>query len=180
MSYLCSLVGLPGSGKSTVGRQLARRLDLPFHDSDHVIEVRLGCSIREFFEREGEARFRDLESEVLDGLTSQGPAVVSTGGGAVLRPINRERLHQRTQVVYLRSSPEEVFRRLRHDRQRPLLQVQDPLQRLKDLYVQRDPLYQATAHFTIETGRPSVATLVNKVVMQLELCGASVPQSEIT
>jgi shikimate kinase len=166
-------VGLPGSGKSTVGRQLARRLGLPFHDSDHVIETRLGCSIREFFEREGEARFRDFESEVLDGLTRQGPAVVSTGGGVVLLPINRERLHQRTQVVYLRSTPDEVFRRLRHDRNRPLLQVEDPLQRLKDLFAVRDPLYQEVAHFTIETGRPSVATLVNKVVMQLELSGTS-------
>lgn len=173
MSYFCSLVGLPGSGKSTVGRQLARRLGLPFHDSDQVIETRLGCSIREYFEREGEDRFRDLESEVLDTLTLQGPSVLSTGGGAVLRPINRERLHQRTQVIYLRSTPQEVFRRLRHDRSRPLLQVDDPLQRLKDLHAVRDPLYQQTAHFTIETGRPSVATLVNMVVMQLELSGAS-------
>jgi shikimate kinase len=173
VSYFCSLVGLPGSGKSTVGRQLARRLGLPFHDSDQVIETRLGCSIREYFEREGEDRFRDLESEVLDTLTLQGPSVLSTGGGAVLRPINRERLHQRTQVIYLRSTPQEVFRRLRHDRSRPLLQVDDPLQRLKDLHAARDPLYQQTAHFTIETGRPSVATLVNMVVMQLELSGAS-------
>jgi shikimate kinase len=148
-------------------------LGLPFHDSDHAIEIRLGCSIREFFEREGEDRFRDLESEVLDGLTSKGPAVVSTGGGAVLRPINRQRLHQRTQVVYLRSSPDEVFRRLRHDRNRPLLQVEDPLQRIKDLFAVRDPLYRETAHFTIETGRPSVASLVNMVVMQLELSGVS-------
>jgi shikimate kinase len=76
-------------------------------------------------------------------------------------------------VIYLRSTPDEVFRRLRHDRNRPLLQVDDPLQRLKDLFAVRDPLYRATAHFTIETGRPSVATLVNMVVMQLELSGAS-------
>jgi shikimate kinase len=82
-------------------------------------------------------------------------------------------LHQRTQVVYLRSSPDEVFRRLRHDRNRPLLQVEDPLQRLKDLFAVRDPLYRETAHFTIETGRPSVASLVNMVVMQLELSGVS-------
>jgi len=166
-----SLVGLPGSGKSTVGRQLARRLSLPFLDSDHVIEQRLGCSIREYFDREGEARFRDLESAVLDELT-QGPAgVLSTGGGSVLRPINRAHLRERTQVVYLRSSPDEVFRRLRHDRSRPLLQVDDPLQRLRDLFAARDPLYRETAHFVIETGRPSVATLVNMIVMQLELAG---------
>jgi shikimate kinase len=165
----CFLIGLPGSGKSTVGRQLARRLALPFFDSDQVIEQRLGCSIREFFEREGEERFRELEASVLDELTSGENCVVSTGGGSVLRPENRERLHQRGSVVYLRSTPEEVFRRLRHDRHRPLLQVPDPLQRLKDLYAVRDPLYRETSHFVIETGRPSVAMLVNMIVMQLEL-----------
>ncbi len=165
-----SLVGLPGSGKSTVGRQLARRLQIPFADSDHVIEQRLGCPIRTFFEREGEERFRDVEELVLDELTQQG-GVLSTGGGAVLRPRNREHLRSRGKVVYLKSTPEELFRRLRHDTQRPLLQVADPLQRLRDLYAVRDPLYRETAHFVIETGRPSVATLVNMIVMQLELAG---------
>lgn len=166
------LVGLPGSGKSTVGRHLAKRLGVAFFDSDHVIEERLGCSIREFFEREGEERFRDVETEVLDELTQRQGVVLSTGGGSVLRAINREWLHQRGQVVYLRSHPEEIFRRLRHDRVRPLLQVADPLQRLRDLFAVRDPLYRETAHFVIETGRPSVATLVNMIVMQLELAGA--------
>lgn len=165
------LVGLPGSGKSTVGRHLAKRLGVPFLDSDHVIEERLGCSIRDFFEREGEDRFRDIESEVLDELTRRSGVVLSTGGGSVLRQANREWLHQRGQVVYLRSHPEEIFRRLRHDRVRPLLQVADPLQRLRDLFAARDPLYRETAHFVIETGRPSVATLVNMIAMQLELAG---------
>ena len=96
-----SLVGLPGSGKSTVGRQLARRLQIPFADSDHVIEQRLGCPIRTFFEREGEERFRDVEELVLDELTQQG-GVLSTGGGAVLRPRNREHLRSRGKVVYLK------------------------------------------------------------------------------
>lgn len=167
------LVGLPGSGKTTVGRQLARRLQLPFVDSDHVIEQRLGCSIREYFEREGEERFRDIEEEVIDDLTRQGTGVLSTGGGVTLRPANRERLHARGHVVYLKSSPEELFRRLRHDAKRPLLQVADPLGRLQDLYAIRDPLYRETAHFVIETGRPSVAMLVNMIVMQLELAGAA-------
>lgn len=164
-----ALIGLPGSGKSTIGRHLARRLAVPFADSDHLIELRLGCTIREFFEREGEERFRDVEQAVIDELTQQPRCVLSTGGGAVLRPANREHLHQRCRVVYLRSSPEEVYRRLRHDRNRPLLQVADPLQRLKDLYAARDGLYRETAHFVIDTGRPSVATLVNMIVMQLEL-----------
>lgn len=165
-----SLIGLPGSGKSTVGRQLARRLQLAFADSDQVIEQRIGCPIRQFFEREGEERFRDVEEHVLDELT-QAPGVLSTGGGAVLRQINRERLHARGKVVYLKSTPEELMRRLRHDTQRPLLQVDDPLQRLRDLYTARDPLYREAAHFVIDTGRPSVATLVNMIVMQLELAG---------
>ena len=165
------LIGLPGSGKSTVGRQLARRLQLPFFDSDHVIETRLGCSIRDYFEREGEKSFRDVEESVIDELTSQKSGVLSTGGGSVLRPANRQHLHDRGHVVYLRSSPEELFRRLRHDTNRPLLQVADPLGRLRDLYVERDPLYRETAHFVIETGRPSVSTLVNMIAMQLELAG---------
>lgn len=173
---MIALIGLPGSGKSTVGRQLARRLALPFLDTDQVIEARLGRSIREFFEREGEASFRDQEQAVLDELTQGSPAVLSTGGGAVLRPANRQCLRSRAQVVYLRSTPEELFRRLRHDRSRPLLQVADPLQRLRDLAAVRGPLYQETAHFVVDTGRPSVAALVNAIVMQLELAGA-MPQA---
>lgn len=168
---IVSLIGLPGSGKSTVGRQLARRLHLPFVDSDHVLENRLGCSIRTYFEREGEERFRDMEQAVLDELTQQPSCILSTGGGAVLRPINRGCLKSRTHVVYLKSSPDELFRRLRHDTNRPLLQVTDPLGRLRELYATRDPLYRETAHFVIETGRPSVGTLVNMIVMQLELAG---------
>ncbi|MDO9114603.1 MAG: shikimate kinase [Polaromonas sp.] len=166
-----ALVGLPGSGKSTIGRQLARRLGRPFIDTDHVIEQRVGLSIREFFEREGEESFRDLEQSVIDELTLGEPCVLSTGGGAVLRPANRQHLKQRTQAVYLHSAPEEVFRRLRHDRNRPLLQVPDPLARLRELYTLRDPLYRESARFVVETGRPSVATLVNMVVTQLELAG---------
>jgi len=170
-----ALVGLPGSGKSTVGRQLARRLELPFTDSDHVIEGRLGCSIREYFEREGEAAFRDIEQSVISELSQAGAGVLATGGGAVLRPANREQLRRAGQVVYLRTTPEEVFRRLRHDRNRPLLQVEDPLERLRKLFEERDPLYRETAHFVVETGRPSVTALVNMVLMQLELAGV-VPQ----
>lgn len=170
-----SLVGLPGSGKSTIGRHLSRRLDLPILDSDHVIEQQLGCSIREYFEREGEAAFRDVEESVIDRLTQSATGVLSTGGGVVLRPANRQRLHERTHVVYLSSSPDELFRRLRHDSQRPLLQVADPLSRLRDMHAIRDPLYRETAHFIVETGRPSVATLVNMIQMQLELAGAIPP-----
>ncbi len=174
-----SLVGLPGSGKTTVGRQLARRLQIPFVDSDHAIETRLGCSIREFFEREGEAKFRDIEEEVIDTLTQGPTGVVSTGGGVVLRPVNRQHLRERGQVIYLKSTPEELYRRLRHDVNRPLLQVADPLTRLRDLYAIRDPLYREVAHFVLETGRPSVATLVNMILMQLDMAGLT-PQRQTT
>ncbi len=166
---LISLIGLPGSGKSTVGRQLARRLQLPFVDSDQAIEARLGCPIREFFEREGEARFREIESEVIDQLSAPGAGVLATGGGAVLLAVNRERLRARGRVIYLKSHPEELIRRVRHDTNRPLLQVADPMAKLRELFAARDPLYRQTAHFVVETGRPSVATLVNMIVMQLEL-----------
>jgi shikimate kinase len=164
-------VGLPGSGKTTIGRQLARRLGLPFVDSDHVIEARLGCSIREFFAREGEENFRDVEQKVLDDLSLTHQGVLATGGGSVLREVNRRHLHERGHVIYLRSTPEDVFRRVRHDTGRPLLQVDDPLARLRALYEARDPLYRATAHHVIDTGRPSVSTLVNTIMMQLELSG---------
>lgn len=164
------LVGLPGSGKSTVGRQIARRLALPFTDSDHVIEQRIGCSIRTFFEREGEAAFRDIEESVIAELCAK-DGVMATGGGAVLRPANRQRLREGAQVVYLRAAPEDLFRRVKHDKKRPLLQVADPLAQLRSLFVERDPLYCETAHFVVETGRPSVPVLANMVLMQLELAG---------
>jgi shikimate kinase len=164
-------VGLPGSGKTTIGRQLARRLGVPFVDSDHVIEHHLGCSIREFFAREGEDSFRDVEQQVLDDLTRTHQGVIATGGGAVLREANRLHLRERGHVVYLRSAPEDVYRRVRHDTGRPLLQVDDPMGRLRALFEARDPLYRETAHYTIDTGRPSVATLVNMILMQLELSG---------
>ena len=166
-----SLIGMPGGGKSTVGRNLARKLGVPFSDSDAVIERQIGCSIREFFESEGEERFRDVEQEVIAELVRADRGVLATGGGVVLRDANRHALHRHTTAVYLRSSPEELFRRLRHDTQRPLLQVADPLARLRAMFQVRDPLYQSVAHFVIETGRPSVHNLVNMLLMQLELAG---------
>ena len=162
---------MPGCGKSTVGRQLARQLGLRFVDSDHEIERRVGMPIREFFAQHGEEAFRDTEQDTLDELTSLQGLVLATGGGAVLRPSNRDALHSRGHVVYLRSSPEELFRRLRHDTQRPLLQVEDPLRRLRELYRDRDPLYRRTAHFVVEASRPSLHGLVGMVLMQLELAG---------
>lgn len=176
MTLVISLVGMPGGGKSTVGRLLARQLDIAYVDSDAEIEKDLGGeSIKDYFAREGEASFRDLESRtiarLLDGTNSGQELILATGGGAVLREINRDRLKAHSTVVYLRSSPEELFRRLRHDTQRPLLQVANPLAKLRELYGQRDPLYRRCAHFVLESSRPSVHGLANMILMQLELAG---------
>lgn len=173
MPSVVALVGLPGGGKSTVGRQLSKRLGARFVDSDSVLEERLGMPIRAYFEQFGEAAFRDHEEAVIDELSAHqgGLIVLATGGGAVLRPTNRQHLKDRTTVVYLRSTPDELYRRLRHDTQRPLLQVADPLAKLRELYQQRHPLYEETAHYSVDTGRPSVGTLVNMILMQLEMAG---------
>ena len=165
------LVGLPGSGKSSVGKSIARRLELAWVDSDHELERQLGCTIREYFDAEGEDAFRDREEAAIDELSQRGHTVLSTGGGAVLRPANRQRLHERGRVIYLRSSPEALFRRLRHDTKRPLLQVGNPRGKLQQMFKARDPQYRDAAHYVIETTRTPVQTLVNHIAMQLEMAG---------
>ena len=162
---------MPGCGKSTVGRHLARQLGLRFLDSDTDIERRIGMPIRDYFEQHGEAAFRDVEQDAIEELTALQGVVLATGGGAVLRPSNRDALHSRTHVFYLRATPEELHRRLRHDTQRPLLQVADPLRRLREIYRERDPLYRRTAHFVVEAVRPSVPAMLSMVLMQLEMAG---------
>ncbi len=141
---------------------------MDFADSDAAIEQQLGCSIRVFFEREGETAFRVVECRVLAELIGAVEGVLSTGGGAVLRDANRRLLREATTCVYLYSTPEDLFRRLRHDTKRPLLQVADPLARLRELFAERDRLYREAAHFVIQTGRPSVTNLVSAIVMRLE------------
>ncbi len=163
---LLALVGLPGSGKSTVGRALARRVDLPFFDSDQVIERELGTTVRDYFAKAGEEKFREIEQQVLGELVARGEGVLSTGGGIVLRQHNRALLRETTLVVYLRSTPDELFRRLRHDKTRPLLQVADPMQKLKELYAQRDPLYLEVAALVVDTGKPAVSSLVRQILEQ--------------
>jgi len=170
-----ALIGMPGSGKSSVGRQLARRLNWSFADADAEVEQRVGCTIREYFERHGEPAFREVEQAVLGELLGRQLVVLATGGGAAVREANRRALASRSEVVYLRSTPEELMRRLRHDTHRPLLQVGDPMRKLRDLFQERDPLYRECARFVIETGRPSVKILVGMILMQLELAGVIDP-----
>ncbi|WP_284335950.1 shikimate kinase [Comamonas sp. NoAH] len=167
-----SLIGLPGSGKSTIGRSLARMWKLRFVDSDAVIEQRIGCSIKVFFEAHGEAAFRDVESQVLAELLSDSdPCVLSTGGGAILREENRAVLKAQSTVFYLQSLPEDIARRLRNDTTRPLMQGEDALKRLRDLLRVRGPLYLQTAHYVIDAARQNAAQVSRKICMQAELAG---------
>lgn len=144
------LVGLMGAGKTTVGRQLARRLGRQFIDSDHEIVARTGVAIPTIFEIEGEDGFRRREAQTIAELTDVQGLVMATGGGVVLNPENRRRLHDTGWVVYLNVPPAMLYERTRHDRNRPLLQVADPLSRLEALHAQRDPLYREVAHFVVE------------------------------
>jgi 3-dehydroquinate synthase len=173
------LVGLMGSGKTTVGRALARKLNKRFVDSDHEIEARTGASIALIFEIEGEASFRQREAEVIRDLTAQDDIVLATGGGAILDPASRAFLKARGTVVYLRASVNNILQRTGHDKNRPLLQTADPRKRVEELARQREPYYREVAHITIETGRPNVQWLVQTILAQLEsLSPGSTTQGE--
>jgi len=163
----CSLVGLPGCGKSAIGKEVARRLWLRFFDSDRVIESRAGCTIARLFEHEGEAAFREREAHALASIISQGPSVIATGGGAVLRSDNRELLRTQTVCVFLDAGHDLLWKRLRRDRRRPLLQVADPEGRLRELRAERDPLYRETAHIVVRTDGLPFTRLVDEVERRL-------------
>ncbi len=161
------LVGLMGAGKSTVGRLLARRLSKRFVDTDHEIEKRNGVTIPVIFEIEGEDGFRRREQEVLTDLTQEQGLVLSTGGGIVLRPENREALRNHGFVVYLNARPELLAERTKHDRSRPLLNVEDPRTRLRQLHAGRDPLYREVAHAIVETGRGAPQQVVQAILAEI-------------
>jgi shikimate kinase len=161
------LVGLMGAGKTTVGRQLAQRLGKSFHDTDQEIERRTGVRVATIFEIEGEAGFRAREAQAVAALTGVEDAVLATGGGVVLRQENRQRLKAHGFVVYLRAQPRDLWARMRHDKSRPLLQTDDPLKRLEDLFVVRDPLYREVADLVVDTGRQSASTLVGQLLKRL-------------
>lgn len=161
------LVGMMGAGKSTVGRLLARRLKLRFLDCDDEIERRCGVKIPLIFEIEGEAGFRARESEVLAELATLKGILLATGGGAVVSAENRRELAAHGTVIYLRARPEDLYSRVRHDRDRPLLASPDPLRRLRELYAERDPLYASVADVVIDTGRQSVQALARELAVRL-------------
>jgi shikimate kinase len=162
------LVGLMGAGKTTVGRLLARRLKLRFYDSDREVERRCGVKIPVIFEIEGEAGFRAREEQAIAELTALHDIVLATGGGAVLSEHNRRRLAGAGTVVYLNARPEDLFQRVRQDRNRPLLAGADPLRRLRELHAERDPLYRALADLVIDTGTQGVPVLARGLLERLE------------
>ena len=161
------LVGLMGAGKTTVGRVLARRLKLRFLDSDHEIERRCGVKIPVIFEIEGEPGFRARESTVLAELAQLRGIVLATGGGVVIAPENRRVLAASGTVVYLHAQPEDLYERVRHDRNRPLLATADPLARLRQLYAERNPLYRSIADVVVDTGKQGVPALARDLLGKL-------------
>lgn len=163
------LVGLMGAGKTTVGKLLAKHLDKAFVDADHEIEARTGVKIPVIFEIEGEAGFRRREEAVIADLAGRPNIVLGTGGGAILSARTRELLRTQGTVVYLRGTPEQLYERTRHDKNRPLLQTDDPLAKLRELFVQRDPLYREVADLVVDTGRQSVTSFARQVKDKLEL-----------
>jgi len=162
------LIGPMGSGKTAVGRQLAKLLHLEFHDSDVEVERRTGVDIPYIFEREGEAGFREREREVIDALTQLPNVVVATGGGAVLLEANREHLSSRGHVVYLKASIQQQLERTRHGRQRPLLFTDDPEQRLRELMAHRAPLYESIAAITVATDGRHVRAVADEIIERLK------------
>ena len=162
------LVGPMGAGKSTVGRQLAESLSYAFKDSDQGIQRRTGVDIPTIFEFEGEAGFRARERQVIEDLVAEERIVLATGGGAVLDPDNRQNLAARGVVIYLHCTPEQQFSRTSRDRGRPLLQTEDPLERLRELMEERDPLYRQVADLVVSTEKRGTASVVKEIRRRLE------------
>ena len=160
------LVGLMGAGKTTIGRQLAKALSIPFYDSDKAIEERTGVDIPTIFEFEGEEGFRDREQKMLQQLAELKGIVLATGGGAILREQNRELLKNNGFIVYLQCSVERILERTRRDTQRPLLKTENPKERIEHLFLQREPLYLACADFKIDTGIHQSKEVVEKILAE--------------
>lgn len=157
-----------GAGKTTIGRQLASILGFQFEDSDHEIQRRTGVDIPTIFEFEGESGFRARERKVIEDLTQRDGLVLATGGGVILDPENRRHLSSRGLVIYLYCSAEQQYERTAKDRNRPLLQTDDPYARLTELMEIRDPLYRQTADLVVTTEKRSAASVCKEITRKLE------------
>jgi len=156
-----------GSGKTTVGKYVAKSLNHEFLDSDQIIEERAGANISWIFDVEGEEGFRNREEAIIDELTLKRGIVLSTGGGAILRKESRERLRHRGLVIYLKASAEQILKRTAKDKKRPLLQTKNREQAVKDLISKRDPLYQEIADITITTGNGKISDVTQEILLQI-------------
>lgn len=169
-----AMAGFMGAGKSRIGWELSRRLQLTFIDTDRVIE-RVSCMrISEIFELYGEAVFRDYETEIVRRCTRLDDVVISTGGGTVVRPENRALLRARGPVVVLEASPETTYKRTRRNR-RPMLEVGDPEARIRSLMAERTPYYAEVATITVSTDGRDSGDVVDEIVAGLEAWAASAP-----
>ncbi|MCA7981812.1 shikimate kinase [Burkholderia cepacia] len=171
------LVGLMGTGKTTVGRHLAQHLSIDFVDADALLEARLGYPIRECFARDGERVFRDRESNIIEEIARRPEVVLSTGGGAVLCARTRSTLKRRFTVVHLTATVEEIHARTRHDPSRPLLQTDDPIATLQSLLLQRQALYEACADLTVDTTARSVPAIAMQLARALRSVDVHDPDS---
>lgn len=162
------LIGLMGAGKTTIGRQLASALRLPFYDSDKAIEENTGVDIPTIFEYEGENGFRNREQAMIGQLTAINGIVLATGGGAILREENRKVLQKNGFVVYLQCSVEHILQRTRRDTQRPLLNTEDPKLRLETLLEERELLYLSCADFRIDTGEIQSKAVVKAILQAFQ------------
>lgn len=157
-----------GAGKSTIGRLLSTELGLEFFDSDKVIEERCGANIPWIFDMEGEEGFREREQQVIDELTQRSNIVLATGGGAVMRELNRNHLASRGTVVYLCTAVKQQLERTAKDKNRPLLQTDNPEEVLQKLFSIRDPLYREIADIIIKTDNNSPKSVVQEIKRQIE------------
>lgn len=157
-----------GAGKTTMGRQIAKRLNMDFEDSDHAIQEHTGADIPLIFEKEGEDGFRKREIQSIDELTQRKNLVLATGGGAVLAEENRQHLRNRGIVIYLHSDIKHLLERVRHDKNRPLLQTADPAATLREIMVIREPLYRETADIVINTGQQSIRAVINVILDKIK------------
>ncbi|HTN93970.1 MAG TPA: shikimate kinase [Gallionella sp.] len=162
------LVGMMGSGKTTMGRALAKHLGKVFIDSDEEIIKRTGVTIPHIFDIEGEAGFRQRESASIRELVRRDNTVLATGGGVVIDEQNRELLQQNGIVIYLKASVHDLWYRTRHDRNRPLLQTGNPHAKLTELYQLRDPLYRQMSDIVVQSGRQNAHTLMLHVADEIE------------